>query len=150
MSNSRIGFDNAIVQPRIEAGYAFIHQKHETDREIFGSLYALEYLRHKATFQLDHRIWSRLSASWAVRWQQRMNNYSPYTKVDVQTADMLDLDVPALRGGKAIIVESEPDWYVKQVMEDFVVRAERIRNGGLVSAQILARLLTTLLISLSM
>ena len=33
-------------------------------------------------------------------------------------------------GDKAIIVESEPDWYVKQVMEDFVVRAERIRNGG--------------------
>ena len=29
-----------------------------------------------------------------------------------------------------MIVESEPDWYVKQVMEDFVVRAERIRNGG--------------------
>ena len=38
--------------------------------------------------------------------------------------------VPALRGGKPIIVESEPDWYVKQVMEDFVVRAERIRGGG--------------------
>mgnify|MGYP003185991101 FL=1 len=69
---------------RIKAGYAFIHQKHETDREIFGSLYALEYLRHKATFQLDHRIWSRLSASWTVRWQERMNNYSPYTKVDVK------------------------------------------------------------------
>ena len=69
---------------RVKAGYAFIHQKHETDREIFGSLYALEYLRHKATFQLDHRSWSRLSASWAVRWQQRMNNYSPYTKVDVK------------------------------------------------------------------
>ena len=49
---------------------------------------------------------------------------------DVQTADMLDLDVPALCGGKPIIVESEPDWYVKQVMEDFVVRAERIRGGG--------------------
>ncbi len=31
---------------------------------------------------------------------------------------------------KPIIVESEPDWYVKQVMEDFVVRAERIRGGG--------------------
>lgn len=50
---------------------------------------------------------------------------------DVQTSDMLDLDVPDLRGGKPIIVESEPDWYVKQVMEDFVVRAERIRNGGI-------------------
>lgn len=49
---------------------------------------------------------------------------------DVQTKDMLDLDVPKLRGDKYIIVESEPDYYVKNVMEDFVVRAERIRAGG--------------------
>lgn len=49
---------------------------------------------------------------------------------DIQTKDMLDLDVPKLRGNQYIIVESEPDWYVKQVMEDFVVRAERIRGGG--------------------
>ena len=69
---------------RIKAGYAYIHQKHDTERPVYGSLYALEYLRHKATFQLDHRIFSRLSASWAVRWQERMNNYSPYTKVDLK------------------------------------------------------------------
>ena len=48
----------------------------------------------------------------------------------MQTRDMLDLPVPELRDGKYIIVESEPDWYVKQVMEDFVTRAERIRGGG--------------------
>ena len=53
---------------------------------------------------------------------------------DVQTQDMLELDVPKLRDGKYIIVESEPDWYVKQVMEDFGVRAERIRNGGVDSS----------------
>ena len=46
------------------------------------SLYALEYLRHKAVFGLDHQIWKNLSASWSVRWQQRMNGYHPYTKVD--------------------------------------------------------------------
>ena len=67
---------------RIKAGYAFIHQTHDTDRPIYGSLYALEYLRHKATLQVDHRIWRQLSASWTARWQQRMNHYSPYTKVD--------------------------------------------------------------------
>ena len=49
---------------------------------------------------------------------------------DIQTRDMLDLDVPKLRNDKYIIVESEPDWYVKQVMETFVERAERIRSGG--------------------
>lgn len=49
---------------------------------------------------------------------------------DIQTRDMLDLDTPELRDGKYIIVESEPDWYVKQVMETFVQRAEAIRNGN--------------------
>lgn len=69
---------------RIKAGYAFIHQSHSTDRDIYGSLYALEYLRHKVTLQVDHRIWSRLSASWALRWQERMNGYHPYAKLDVR------------------------------------------------------------------
>ena len=49
---------------------------------------------------------------------------------DVQTSDMLNLPVPALREGKPIIVESEPDWYVKQVMEEFAKRAEKIHGGG--------------------
>ena len=72
------------------------------------------------------------------RFKSRFNKFTNLPELmnifrevaDVQTADMLDLDVPALRGGKPIIVESEQDWYVKQVMEDFVVRAERIRGGG--------------------
>ena len=72
------------------------------------------------------------------RFKSRFNKFTNLPELmnifrevaDVQTSDMLDLDVPALRGGKAMIVESEPDWYVKQVMEDFVERAERIRNGG--------------------
>ena len=48
----------------------------------------------------------------------------------VHTADMLDLDVPAIRGGKPIIVESQPDDFVQDVMEKFVERAETIRNGS--------------------
>ena len=50
--------------------------------------------------------------------------------LNIQTRDMLDLDVPSLRDEKYVIVESEPDWYVKEVMEEFVKRAERIRGGG--------------------
>ena len=72
------------VVTRIKAGYAYIYQKHETEHTIYGSLYALEYLRHKATLQIDHRIAGRLSASWALRWQQRMNGYTPYTKIDAK------------------------------------------------------------------
>ena len=72
------------------------------------------------------------------RFKSRFNKFTNLPELmnifrevaDVQTADMLDLDVPSLRDGKYTIVESEPDWYVKQVMEDFVKRAEAIRNGG--------------------
>ena len=72
------------------------------------------------------------------RFKSRFNKFTNLPEImnifrevaDVQTADMLDLDVPKVRGGKAIIVESEPDWYVKSVMEDFVRRAEAIRGGG--------------------
>ena len=67
---------------RIKLGYAYIYQDHKTEATILRSLYALEYLKHKAVFGLDHQIWSKLSASWSVRWQQRMNGYHPYTKVD--------------------------------------------------------------------
>lgn len=68
----------------IKVGYAYIHQQHETTQPIHKSLYALEYLRHKFTATVDHRIVSRLSAHWAMRWQQRMNGYHPYTKVDLK------------------------------------------------------------------
>ena len=67
---------------QVKLGYAYIYQTHETNQPIFKSLYALEYLKHKFTAQLDHRIWNRLSAHWALRWQQRMNGYTPYFKLD--------------------------------------------------------------------
>lgn len=66
----------------LRLGYAFIHQHHETDKKIFKSLYALEYLRHKLTAQVGHRILKRLSAQWHFRWQQRMNGFRPYAKID--------------------------------------------------------------------
>ena len=72
------------------------------------------------------------------RFKSRFNKFTNLPELmnifrevaDVQTADMLKLDVPELRDGKYNIVQSEPDWYVKMVMEDFVKRAERIRNGS--------------------
>lgn len=70
----------------LKVGYAYIHQKHETDQPIYKSLYALEYLRHKFVAELSHPIVSRLWASWSLRWQQRMNGYHPYAKLDGKLA----------------------------------------------------------------
>lgn len=70
----------------LKLGYAYIHQTHDTDRPIHRSLYALEYLRHKFVAELSHPIAARLRASWSLRWQQRMNGYSPYAKLDGKIA----------------------------------------------------------------
>lgn len=66
----------------LKLGYAYINQRHNTEHAIYRSLYALEYLRHKFVAELSHPIVSHLSASWALRWQQRMNGYHPYAKFD--------------------------------------------------------------------
>ena len=68
--------------PQLKLGYAYIHQEHETNQQIYKSLYALEYLRHKFTLQLSQKIWKNLSANCIVKWQQRINGFHPYTKVD--------------------------------------------------------------------
>lgn len=67
---------------KLKLGYAYIHQHSEMTQAIYRSLYALEYLRHKFVASLSHPIVSHLSASWSLRWQQRMNGYHPYAKFD--------------------------------------------------------------------
>ncbi len=67
---------------KLKLGYAYIHQHSELTQTIYRSLYALEYLRHKFVASLFHPIVSHLSASWSLRWQQRMNGYHPYAKLD--------------------------------------------------------------------
>ena len=72
------------------------------------------------------------------RFKSRFNKFTNLPELmtifrevaDVQTSDMLKLPVPGLRTGNYIIVDSEPDWYIKQVMEEFIKRAEAIRSGG--------------------
>jgi len=72
------------TSPHLMIGYAYIHQHHETDAPIYKSLYALEYLKHKITAQLNHRIWRNLSANWSFRWQERLNGFHPYAKIDAK------------------------------------------------------------------
>lgn len=48
---------------------------------------------------------------------------------DVQTAEMLKLPVPELKGGKSKVIVSEPSEFTKVKMEEFMERAEAIRNS---------------------
>ena len=62
----------------LQMGYTFIHQERHDEQVVFKSNYALEYLRHKFTANLSHRIVSRLAATWELRWQDRMGSYLIY------------------------------------------------------------------------
>lgn len=48
---------------------------------------------------------------------------------DIRTADMLDLPVPKVMGGKAMVIAAEPSEALKQFVQFLVRRAEAIRNG---------------------
>ena len=62
----------------LSVGYTYIHQNRRDDQQIYRSNYALEYLRHKLTATLHHKIVSRLTATWSLRWQDRMGEYIQY------------------------------------------------------------------------
>ncbi|MDR2356556.1 MAG: DEAD/DEAH box helicase family protein [Oscillospiraceae bacterium] len=48
---------------------------------------------------------------------------------DIQTADMLDLPVPKIMGGKPVIVAAEPSPELREFVEKLAERAERIHRG---------------------
>lgn len=58
--------------------YAWTGQHRRAGEPYFKSNYALEYLRHKLTARLTHRIVSRLDAAWTFRLQQREGAYLVY------------------------------------------------------------------------
>ncbi len=58
--------------------YTYMYQHRRDKADIYKSNYAMEYLRHKLVATLDHRIVSRLAASWTLRWQDRMGSYIKY------------------------------------------------------------------------
>ena len=56
-----------------EVSYAYIYSDKDTGELI--SMYALDYLKHKLTLRLDHRIWKHFGASWSFMFQSRNGNF---------------------------------------------------------------------------
>ena len=48
---------------------------------------------------------------------------------DIQTAEMLHLERPAIKGGKAEVISTDVTEYQQAIMDEFVTRAEAIRKG---------------------
>lgn len=67
---------------RITVSYAWLYQHRIEGQPYFKSNYAMEYLRHKFTARLSHRIAASLSAEWSLRVQQREGAYLVYRNAE--------------------------------------------------------------------
>lgn len=62
----------------LSAGYTWMQQWREGKYDVFTSLYAADYLKHKVVVTFSHPIWDRLTASWNLRYQHRMGAFQKY------------------------------------------------------------------------
>lgn len=68
---------------KLQLDYLYMHQSHKAP-EVAVSRYALNYLRHKFTALLSHRIGSPLELLWAFRFQDRVNQSHPFATLDLK------------------------------------------------------------------
>ena len=68
---------------RLSLDYLYMTQQHRAPG-VSMSKYALNYLRHKFTAQLAHNVGSRIEALWALRYQDRVNQASPFATLDLK------------------------------------------------------------------
>ena len=59
---------------RVELSYAFCDIK--ADAGAMMSMYVLDYLRHKASLRIEHKIYKGFGASWALSFRQREGEYT--------------------------------------------------------------------------
>ena len=67
-------FYQGFIIKNINLSYSYLDL--EKNSENYISYYALDYLKHKFTASLEHRIYKRLKADWAMCYQERMGTYT--------------------------------------------------------------------------
>ncbi len=70
----------------LSAHYTWMHSSKSADQ--YKSYYVLDYLRHKLTFGLTHRIVEKVNAHWQVGWQSRNGSYMEYHTEDGSETEM--------------------------------------------------------------
>ncbi len=69
-----VGFQGHEWIRRIELSYAFCDV--QADAGGMLSMYVLDYLRHKATLRIEHKIYKGFGASWSLSFRQREGEYT--------------------------------------------------------------------------
>ena len=71
-------FSNPVIKTAC-LNYSYLNMDKKADN--FDSKYALDYLRHKLTLSLEHKIVSKLSATWKCNYADREGSYADINKV---------------------------------------------------------------------
>ena len=98
-AEASVGFQGHKWIHRIELSYAFCDV--QADAGGMLSMYVLDYLRHKASLRIEHRIYKGFGASWTLTFRQREGENSwlldgcvywqnPHVKISVEAHNMAD------------------------------------------------------------
>lgn len=106
-------FGNRQPFKTLQLGYQYITQTGKnTHQENPISGYVFNYLRHKFTVNLQHRIIENLTLSWNFRWQERAGSYLQYVntekgeRVNYQPFSILDVKANYAFGNADIFVNA--------------------------------------------
>ena len=72
-------FGNGFLQ-QISTNYAYTQSDNKSGD--FQSMYVFDHLKHKLNFELTHLIWSKLTATWNINWQERKGVFTPYALIN--------------------------------------------------------------------
>ena len=73
-AEATVGFQGHEWIKRIELSYAFCDV--QADAGGMMSMYVLDYLRHKATLRIEHKIYKGFGASWSLSFRQREGEFT--------------------------------------------------------------------------
>ncbi len=78
--NANLSWKESFVN---QAGISYTYLNVAKESGSFHSLYATDYLRHKASAFVDHNVFSRLTARWDLTFQKRNGTYMGASGVEV-------------------------------------------------------------------
>ena len=90
---------------RIKLAYSFLTQ--DKTSEEYDSKYALDYLKHKLTLNIDHIIYKEFSASWRLSFSDRAGNFTNASNLpeNYRPFFLTDLRVQWQKGGVTIFCD---------------------------------------------
>jgi vitamin B12 transporter len=62
-----------------KTNFSYSYLNSDKEAVDFDSKYALDYLKHKLTWSIDHKIVRNISAAWLISYNDRAGNYSDFT-----------------------------------------------------------------------